>query len=74
MTNERRGAPVRRPGDAPMRGFGAQMLFLHGHIADADLARRLAAAPATLRPRPAWWRLVALLGSLGQGAIRALAH
>jgi hypothetical protein len=74
MTIEACGTPVRRAGGASMRGFGAQMLFLHGHIADPDLARRLAAASTTQRPRPAWQRLVALLGTLGQGAIRAFPH
>lgn len=54
MTTEACGTPVRRAGGASMRGFGAQMLFLHGHIADPDLARRLAAASTTQRPRPAW--------------------
>ena len=74
MTTEADGAPVRETTDASMRGFGAQMLFLHGHIADPDLARRLAAAPTTVRPQPGWRGLVGLLGALGQGAIRAFPH
>jgi hypothetical protein len=75
MTTEAAAAPPRRAAGVSGHGFGAQMLFLHGHIADPDLAPRLAGAPTTLRPRrPAWRRLVALLGSLGQGAIRAFSH
>jgi hypothetical protein len=73
MTTEADIAPARSDGGTSTRGFGAQMLFLHGHIADPALARRLA-APSTVRPRPVWRRLLALLGMLGCGAIRAFPH
>jgi hypothetical protein len=35
-----------------MKSLGAQMLFLHGHIADPALARRLAAVSAPSAPPP----------------------
>ncbi|GAA0713397.1 hypothetical protein [Dokdonella soli] len=47
------------------------LLFLHGHIADPDLAQRLAAVPAPEAPRSPWRRLLALFTWLGCGAIRA---
>lgn len=53
------------------------LLFMHGHIVDADLARRLADAeqgPASgPRAEPPPWlrRLADLLGWLGCGAVRA---
>ena len=61
-----------------MRSFCNDLLFMHGHIADVELARRLANAaesPAEPSPRPArrplLRRLAALLGWLGCGAVRA---
>jgi hypothetical protein len=36
-----------------MKSLGAQMLFLHGYIADPALARRLAAVSAEAMPPPA---------------------
>lgn len=74
MTTDDGGAKSRLAISASMSGFGAQMLFLHGHIADPALARRLAGAPTTVRARPVWRRLVVLLGLFGQGAIRAFPH
>ena len=74
MTTETDRVQSRLAIKASMSGFGAQMLFLHGHIADPALARRLAGSPATARPRRAWRRLVALLGLFGRGAIRAFPH
>jgi len=74
MTTETGDVPSRPAIKASMGGFGAQMLFLHGYIADPALARRLAGAPTTAHPRPAWRRLFALLGLLGRGAIRAFPH
>jgi hypothetical protein len=47
------------------------LLFLHGHIADPALARRLCGDEETPRRRAAWRRLVALVDCLGIGAIRA---
>ena len=63
MTTETDRVQSRLAIKASMSGFGAQMLFLHGHIADPALARRLAGS-----------RLVALLGLFGRGAIRAFPH
>jgi len=74
MTNETRNASTRRGVRVSMNGFGAQMLFLHGHIADPVLARSLAGAPPIARPRTLWRHLLALLGLLGHGAIRAFPH
>ena len=60
-----------------MHSSGKDLLFMHGHIVDADLARRLAGAvqpvPSTPRARfPSWLRRFAdLLGWLGCGAVRA---
>jgi len=74
MTTETGDAPSRLAIKVSMGGFGAQMLFLHGHITDPVLARRLAGARTTAHPRPEWRRLFALLGLLGRGAIRAFPH
>lgn len=71
MTTEADVVSTRPDDRASTGGFGAQMLFLHGHIADPDLARRLACAQPVARRRAVWRRLVALLGLLGRGAIRA---
>ncbi len=65
-----------------MRSFCNDLLFMHGHIADVELARRLAnaaespaepSAEPSPRParRPLLRRLAALLGWLGCGAVRA---
>jgi hypothetical protein len=65
-----------------MHSFGKDLLFMHGHIVDVELARRLADAAAS-RPWPSpdrsprharrapLRRLAALLGWLGHGAVRA---
>ncbi|HEY6939954.1 hypothetical protein [Dokdonella sp.] len=62
-----------------MHSLGTNLLFMHGHIVDVELARRLADAAAS----PPWpspdrsprraplRRLAALLGWLGHGAVRA---
>lgn len=64
-----------------MRSLCNGWLFMHGHVADVDLARRLARAtepperPAAQRAER--WplrRFVALLGWLGRGAVRAWPH
>lgn len=60
-----------------MPSIWKDLLFLHGHIADPGLARRLAcevAAPPPSSPvRPAVTaRLFAMLECLGLGAIRAV--
>lgn len=60
-----------------MRSYCKGLLFMHGHIADVDLARSLADAPPPLpAPPPATRRsllrrLADLLGWLGCGAVRA---
>ena len=64
-----------------MRSFCNDLLFMHGHIVDVELARRLAdatepppdppAAPSPQPRRPLLRRLAALLGWLGCGAVRA---
>ncbi|HEU4664586.1 MAG TPA: hypothetical protein VFS55_11185 [Dokdonella sp.] len=64
-----------------MRSLCNGWLFMHGHVVDIDLARRLAHA-ATRSPAPAprragrapLRRLAALLGWLGCGAVRAWPH
>lgn len=74
MTTETGLAPSRLAIKASISGFGADMLFLHGYIADPELARRLAGAPTPVHRRAAWRRLVALFALLGRGAIRAFPH
>jgi hypothetical protein len=63
-------------GASVLTRLGPQLLFLHGHIADVQLARRLACPPPPppRRPRARWRRLLALFGWLGCGAIRAFPH
>lgn len=74
MTSETKLEPTGSALLEAARGTATQMLFVHGYIADSALARRLACGPPPRRARPAWRRLVALLGWLGCGAIRAFPH
>jgi hypothetical protein len=74
MINETEDVSARRGTRVSMGGFGAQMLFLHGHIADPALARLLVDLPPGVRPRPRRRHLLALFGMLGCGAIRAFPH
>ena len=51
------------------------LLFLHGHVADADLARRLAgSAPAPRRRDVRWLTLHAWLRRLGRRTMRVLSR
>jgi hypothetical protein len=68
-------ADTRSSSSSVLARLGPQLLFLHGYIADPELARRLAyAAPRPQRVTAAWRRLLALVGWLGCGAIRAFPH
>lgn len=58
-----------------MPSMWTHLLFLHGHVADAELARRLAGCtPDSGGRRTGWCLLYAWLGRLGRGAILALSR